>query len=248
MKEKLVLKNKVAIVTGGGKGIGKSIALAFAEEGAITVICGRTLSLLQQVSQVARKESIIVPIQADVSIESQVENMVAQVIQKFGKIDILVNNAGILGPTELVTNLSKEAWDGVINTNLTGSFLCSRVVLRHMIRKRCGNIINISADSGRIGGRVRSIVYVVSKFGIEGLTYALAIQMKPYGICVNALRPGVIDTDIIKGMSELKTEMEKPDVVKRLAIYMASQTVDTMTGESISRKEWEQKVVNRQGE
>jgi len=242
MKEKRKLKNKVAVVTGGGKGIGKSIALAFAEEGAIVVICGRTKSLLQQVCQEAEEDATIVPIQVDVSVESQVENMVTQVINKLGKIDILVNNAGILGPTQLLADVSKEAWDEVINTNLTGSFLCSRAVLRHMIRMRSGNIINISADSGRIGGRVRSIAYNVSKFGMEGLTYALAVQMKLYGICVNAIRPGVIDTDILKDAPELKGEMEKPDAVRRIAIYMALQKVDTMTGKSINRKDWEQRI------
>ena len=245
MKDKQKLKDMVAIVTGGGKGIGKSIALAFAAEGANLVVSGRTPSLLEQVSQEAgRMGASIIPVPTDVSVEDEVENMVAQAIKTFGKIDILVNNAGIPGPRDLITDISKEAWDEVININLTGIFLCSRAVLRHMIKRRSGNIINVSSGAGRRGGRggrVRSLPYNVSKFGVEGLTYALALQMKPYGICVNALRPGRMDTDFHKeSPPDWKVDIRQPDDVKKLAVFLALQTVDTMTGESVDLKEWEQ--------
>lgn len=243
MNDKQKLKGRVAIVTGGGKGIGRSIALAFAEEGANLVVCGRTFSLLEQVSREARQTgATVLPIKADVSVETEVENMVAQALKTFGKIDILVNNAGIPGPLDLIANINKPAWDEVINTNLTGIFLCSRAVLRHMVKRRSGNIINISSGAGRVGtGRIRSLPYNVSKFGVEGFTYATSIQMKPYGICVNALRPGVMDTDFHKDSPpEWKTQMRPPEDVKKLAVFLALQTVDTMTGESIALKEWEQ--------
>ena len=244
MKDKQKLKDMVAIVTGGGKGIGKSITLAFAAEGANLVIAGRTTSLLEQASQEARQMgATIIPVPTDVSVEDEVENMVAQAIKTFGKIDILVNNAGIPGPRDLITDISKEAWDEVININMTGIFLCSRAVLRHMIKRRSGNIINVSSGAGRRGGKVRSLPYNVSKFGVEGLTYALALQMKPYGICVNALRPGRMDTDFHKeSPPDWKVDIRQPDDVKKLAVFLALQTVDTMTGESVDLKEWEQSI------
>jgi len=235
------LRDMVAIVTGGGKGIGKAIALGFAEEGASLIVCGRTPSLLEQVSHEASQLGApVIPVKADVSIESEVENMVAQALNTFGKIDILVNNAGIPGPLGLITDTSYEAWNEVIKTNLTGIFLCSKAVLRHMIERRQGNIINISSGAGRRGGKVRSLPYNISKFGVEGFTYALALQMKPYGICVNALRPGIMDTDFHReSPPEWKLKMRPPDDVKNLAVFLALQTVDTMTGESVYLREWE---------
>ena len=244
MENKQKLKDMVAIVTGGGKGIGRSITLAFAEEGANLVVCGRNLSALEQVSQEVREMGVsVVPIRTDVSAENQVEEMVGQAAKAFGKIDILVNNAGVAGTLGLVTDISTEAWDEAININLTGAFLCSRTVLRHMMKQLRGNIINISSGSGVRGtGRVRSLPYSVSKFGIEGLTYALALQMKPYGICVNALRPGRTDTDIHRDSPpEWKANMRQPDEIKELAVFLALQTVDSMTGESIELRAWEQR-------
>ncbi len=234
------LKDVVAIVTGGGKGIGRAIAMGFAEEGASLVVCGRTFPLLEQVSQEARQiGAAIIPVNADISIESEVKNVVEQALKTFGKIDVLVNNAGIPGPLDLVTDISKQAWDEVIDTNLTGMFLCSKWALRHMINRRTGNIINITSGAGRRGGRVRSLPYNVSKFGVEGFTYALSVQMKPYGICVNALSPGIMDTDFHKkSPPEWKVKMKPPNDVKKLAIFLASQTVGTLTGETVDLDEW----------
>ena len=239
------LKDRIAIVTGGGKGIGRSIALAFAEEGASVAICGRHLPLLEEVSNEAREVgATIIPIKADVAEETEVENMVAQTLKTFGKIDILVNNAGTGGPLGLLTEISKAQWDEVININITGMFLCARAVLRDMIKRKSGNIINLSSGAGFRWGKVGKplpyrLGYSVSKFAIEGFTYALATQMKPYGICVNALRPGAMDTDIHKGSpAEWYVGMRKPDEVKPFAVFMALQTADTMTGESIDLKEW----------
>lgn len=247
MQNKQQLKDMVVIVTGGGSGIGRSIALAYAEQGANLVVCGRRLSLLEQVSQEAREMGVsIIPVRTDVAVESEVENMVEQALKAFGKIDILVNNAAVPGPLGLITSISKEAWDEVININLTGMFLCSRAVLRYMITQRKGNIINISSGLGRRSSnrpltqhRVRRLPYNVSKFGVEGLTYALAVQMRPYSICVNALRPGATDTDFHEeSPPELEVKMRQPDEVRKLAVFLALQTVDSMTGESVYLGEW----------
>lgn len=235
------LESMVAIVTGGGRGIGRAITLAFAEQGANLVICGRTFSLLEGVSQEAQQlGAAIMPVKTDVSVESDVENMVAQAVRRFGRIDVLVNNAGVPGPLGLITDLTREAWDEVISINLTGLVLCSRAVLRHMMKQGKGNIINVSSGAGtRAGGRVRSLPYTVSKFGVEGLTFALAMQMKPYGVCVNALRPGPMDTDFHKtSPAAWRVNLRQPGDVGKLAIFLAQQTVSTMTGESIDLREW----------
>ena len=163
MQNKQQLKEMVAIVTGGGKGIGRSIVLAYAEQGASLVVCGRNFSLLEEVSREVGEMGVsVLPVQTDVSVESEVDNMVERALKQFGKIDILVNNAGIAGPLGLITDISKEDWDEVININLAGVFLCSRAVLRHMMERGKGNIIHISSGAGKKIKAVRSLPYTVS--------------------------------------------------------------------------------------
>ena len=138
------LKDKVAIVTGGGRGIGKAISQALASEGAIVVIAARTLSKLEEtVEKIKSGGGRAKAIHADVSDEKQVQRMVAEALNDYGKVDILVNNSGIGGPTANVVDLRLEDWDEVLAINLTGSMLCAREVLKHMIPHRRGNIVNI---------------------------------------------------------------------------------------------------------
>lgn len=142
------LENKIAIVTGGGTGIGRSIALTFAKEGADIVVCGRTVSTLEKVDEEIKalgKRSLAVP--TDVSIKEQVQNVVKQTIAKYSKIDILVNNAGV-GQRRLIADMSEEDWDTVIDINLKGVFLCIQAVARHMIERNYGKIISISSIAG----------------------------------------------------------------------------------------------------
>lgn len=245
MEDKQKLRDKVAIVTGGGRGIGKAIALGLAKEGANLVVCGRTLSSLEEVCQEARRTGIsAIPVKADVSVESEVESMVAEALRVFRGVDILVNNAGIPGPYSLITTISKEVWDRVLTINLTGMFLCSKAVVKHMVERQTGNIINLSSNAGLKSPRTgRALPYSVSKFGVEGFTDALANQLKPYGICVNALRPSVTDTDMFRdNPPEVRSGLptpRKPNGVSRLAVFLALQTVDTMTGQSVALNEWE---------
>ena len=241
MGEAQKLKGKVAIVTGGGKGLGRAIALGFAKEGADLLICGREMLPLEKVCEEARSFGISAfPLKADVSVEYAVEKIVEETLKVFRKIDILVNNAGVAGPVDLITDISKEVWDELLNINLTGMFLCSRAVLKHMIERGTGNIINLSSSAGFRGSLMRSLPYTVSKWGVEGFTYALAVQMKRYRICVNALRPGRTDTNLHKDTPlEIRAKMRKPHSVSKLAVFLSLQTVDTMTGESIELGEWE---------
>jgi NAD(P)-dependent dehydrogenase (short-subunit alcohol dehydrogenase family) len=186
------VKNKVAIITGGGRGIGRAISLALASEGAKVVVAGRSAPFLDEaVRDIKNKGGQAKAVQTDVSDESQVRNMVAQTLLNWGQIDVLVNNAGITGPTSNLVDLNLGDWEQVLRVNLTGFMLCAREVLKHMIPRRNGNIINISSISGMAGHPLRS-PYAVSKWGIIGLTETLAIEVGQHDIRVNCISPGAV--------------------------------------------------------
>jgi NAD(P)-dependent dehydrogenase (short-subunit alcohol dehydrogenase family) len=186
------LEDKVAIVTGGGRGIGNAISMAFASEGAILVIAARTPSSLDDtVEQIKSVGGRAKAMQSDVSDEKQVQRLVAETIDDYGRVDILVNNSGIGGPTVNVVDLRLQDWNEVLAINLTGSMLCAREVLKRMIPRKKGNIINIGSDGGRFGYPMRS-PYCVSKWGIIGLTETLAIEAGLYNIRVNCISPAAV--------------------------------------------------------
>jgi NAD(P)-dependent dehydrogenase (short-subunit alcohol dehydrogenase family) len=184
------LTDKVAVVTGGGRGIGKEIALALAAEGADVLVSGRHTDVLEetvsQIQALGRRSMLTV---TDVSVESQVAEMIGAATHSFGKVDILINNAGIAGPTAPVTNLSREDWDITMAVNLTGAFLCARAVIPQMIDRRSGKIVNISSVAGKMAYALRS-PYAASKWGMLGLSASLAQELGPYNIQVNAICPG----------------------------------------------------------
>ncbi len=247
------LEGKTAIVTGAGMGIGRSIALAFAEEGANTVVVSRTRSDIDNVAREASKFHVgSLAVRADVSIEEQVEEMVRRTLEAFGKIDILVNNAVAHGPTDFITQIMVKDWDNTIEINLRGMFLCSKAVLSPMIKQKAGNIINLSSGAGKrtreisFASPTRSLVYSVTKFGVEGFTLALATQVNKFNINVNALRPGPTDTRAHAGAPpEKKASLRKPDDIKKIAVFLASQGPMGITGESIDTATWETIYLNR---
>jgi len=235
------LKRKVALITGGGRGIGKTIALAYAKEGAYVAVSARSESQIKSVAKEIQKlGQRAVAIKADIRKEEDVKRMVERVIQEFGKIDILVNNAGVTEkkPTKEVKGLPKEEWNRIIQTNLTGTFLCTKWVLPHMINRRSGNIINISSALGHKGRpeKENSVAYIVSKFGIEGFTEYLSKELKEYNINANALYPGVpVDTGFLNHLSaEQRKKLARPEIVTQPAIFLASQKPGGMTGKSIN--------------
>jgi NAD(P)-dependent dehydrogenase (short-subunit alcohol dehydrogenase family) len=186
------LEDKVAIITGGGRGIGKAISMAFTSEGAIVVIAARTSSSLDAtVEKIKSGGGRAKAIQSDVSDEKQVQRLVAETIDDYGRVDILVNNSGIGGPTVNVVDLRLQDWNEVLAINLTGSMLCAREALKHMIPRKKGNIINIGSDGGRFGYPMRS-PYCVSKWGIIGLTETLAVEVGQYDIRVNCISPAAV--------------------------------------------------------
>jgi len=191
------LKDKVAIVTGGGKGIGKAIAEAFVTEGATVVIAATTLSKLEEaVKEFETMGGRTKAIQTDVSDEQQVIRMVSETIETFGKIDILVNNSGIAGPTCKLVDLKLEDWNKVFAIDLTGYMLCAREVVKQMIPRKTGIIINIAAEGGRTGdgrsGQPMRMPYCCAKMGVIGLTETLAQEVGPDNIRVNAISAAAV--------------------------------------------------------
>jgi len=241
------LEGKIAIVTGGGSGIGKSIALTFAKEGADVVVCSRTLSPLEEVAgeiMALRRRSLAITV--DVSIRSQVQNLVERTIEEFGKIDILVNNAGVVRRSPIV-DMSEEDWDTAININLKGVFLCIQAAARHMIQRGYGKIINISSIVGIRPPREGMGVYGASKAGVELLTKSASLELIRYGINVNSIAPGSIETPIYrKGRTQEQIDqwlatanaapigrIGDPQEIANTTLFLASDESAFICGETI---------------
>jgi NAD(P)-dependent dehydrogenase (short-subunit alcohol dehydrogenase family) len=191
------LKDKVAIVTGGGKGIGRAIARAFTSEGAAVVVGATTVSKLEEaVEEFEAMGGRAKAIPTDVSDEKQVMHLVSETIKTFGKLDILVNNSGIAGPTCKLVDLTLEDWNRVLAIDLTGYVLCAREAVRHMIPRKTGIIINLAAEGGRTGdgrsGQPMRMPYCCSKMGVIGLTETLAQEVGPDNIRVNAISAAAV--------------------------------------------------------
>jgi len=248
------LNDRVAIVTGGGRGIGLEIALALSQEGADIVVSGRQLDVLEQTAtEIESQGRRAVAIVTDVTDELQVNELINKTLATFGRIDVLVNNAGIAGPTAAVTNLSREAWDEVMAVNLTGAFLCSRAVIPHMSERRSGKIINISSVAGKMAYALRS-PYAASKWGMIGLSASLAQELGAYNIQVNAICPGPTAgermTSVIAGrakeLGRSADEVERlylentalkrmvdPKHVAAAVVFFCSEAGDSITGEAL---------------
>jgi len=244
------LKDKVAIVTGAGRGIGRAIALAFAREGANVVVVSRTLSEVENTAaQVLALGRRALALRVDVSRMEEVENMVKSTLRDFGRIDVLVNNAGILGPVGPLIENDVEHWIETVKVNLTGTFLCCKAVLPIMIKQGGGKIINLSGG-GAAYPRPRFSAYATSKAAVVRLTETLAEELKEFNVQVNAIAPGAINTRIQeeilavgdaageKAIAEAKKTRETggtpPDVPAALAVFLASDESDGLTGKLIS--------------
>jgi 3-oxoacyl-[acyl-carrier protein] reductase len=230
------LKDKVAIITGAGRGIGKAIALGFAEQGAHIIAAARTESEVKEVAKKIKgigRESL--GITCDVTNEDQVKNLVQQTLAKFNKIDVLINNAGI-GSMRPVYATQLESFERVIKINLTGTFLCTKHVWKHMADSGGGSIINVSSLGGLVGYPLLS-AYCASKWGQIGFTKACAEEGKKEKICVNAIAPGKADTAIRAKIKEDKTKMLTPEDQVDACVFLASDESRYITGQVISL-EW----------
>ncbi len=253
------LKDKVAIVTGGGKGIGKAISLAFASEGASVVVAATTLSRLEEtVEEIKSKGGRAKAIQTDITDEKQIQRMVEETIKGYGQVDILVNNSGIGGPTVNVVDLNLEDWHETLAVDLTGSLLCAKYVLKHMIPRKSGNIISMAAEGGRSGdgraGYPMRSPYVCAKMGIIGLTEVLSVEVGKYNIRVNAISPAAVRgerlNNVVKGRAEatgvsfdelwstitvnysLGRAAEESEIAAT-AVFLASDESSAITGQTI---------------
>lgn len=239
------LSGKVALITGSARGIGKAIALELANHGAKIVIndilpkneIDKTLEEIRKSSDQA------IGIRADITIFKEVESMVKEIINKFGKIDILVNNAGIIRDSLLI-RMKEEDWDAVININLKGTFNCSKTVAKYMMRQKSGGkIVNISSVIGLVGN-IGQANYAASKAGIIGLTKSIAKELALRNINVNAIAPGFIETDMTKRLSEkVRKDLQQQIPLKRLGTvkdiakvvyFLVSDNANYITGQVIN--------------
>jgi NAD(P)-dependent dehydrogenase (short-subunit alcohol dehydrogenase family) len=228
------LQDRIAVITGASTGIGKSIAIAYAAEGAKTVLASRSTEKLEAVAQKIKRDggsARVVPV--DVTVEDAVVGLFQQTLAAFGRVDILVNNAGVSkgAPTH---ELSLKVWRQVIDVNLTAAFLCSREALKIMKSQRSGRIINIGSVSAKVP-RVHSAAYTTSKFGLEGLTRSLALDAREFGIAVSILHPGNTLTPIWTGREEVarKEGVMSPDDLARVAVTIATLPPEINLLESI---------------
>lgn len=238
------LKDRVAIVTGGGTGIGRGIALMFAKEGAKVVVVGRRKEPLDEtVSRIKNIGGDGVAVQCDVSRNDQVQTMTNKAIETYGTVDILVNNAGVYLPHDAL-GMSEEEWDTVMGIDLKGVWLCSKAALPHMLKKGKGKIINIASIAGLIGFE-QSAAYCAAKGAVVNLTREMALDYAPKGININAIAPGVIESDMTKPFLEneqaKKGFLEKtpvgrvgmPDDIAYGAVYLASNESDFVVGQTL---------------
>jgi len=230
------LANKVAIITGGSRGIGRALALAFAHEGAKVVVVGRNKTRCDEiVTQISKGDGDAISIQADVASEADIAKMVEETKDKFQRIDILVNSAAVNLPYRAVTELTLDEWNWVIGINLTGTFLCCRAVLPQMIAQRFGKIINFSSLGGRIGAAGRT-PYRASKAAIINFTECLAAEVKEFDIDVNAICSGAVETDMLREITggEIPTHAMPPEDIAAVAVFLASDESRAITGTAIN--------------
>lgn len=245
------LRGKVALLTGAAQGIGYAIAAAFAQEGTqIAAVDINDAGLRKAVQKIDALSQQVQPLEADVTQAADVERMVKETLDRFGRIDVLVNNAGVTDKAHRqIKDLPKEIWDRVLSVNLTGTFLCCRAVISHMMQQKAGSIINISSLLGLKGeAREGDGPYCASKFGIEGLTEVLSKELKPYGINVNSLAPATqVDTGFFDHLPDHeRKKLARPEIMGEPAVFLASLTPGSLSGRYIHAKRWHEEQEYRE--
>ena len=237
------LKDKVALVTGASRGIGRQIAIQLACHGAKVIVnyCGSKEAAKEVVDTIVNTGGTAEAIRCDVSDFGATKEMIQQIMDKYEKVDILVNNAGI-SRDSLLIKMSEDDFDIVVSTNLKGAFNTIRHLYRNFVKQRSGKIINISSVSG-VMGNAGQANYSASKAGIIGLTKSLARELASRNICVNAIAPGFVETDMTNRLSQSVIESAKqmiplqkfgkPQDIAELVVFLASERADYITGQVI---------------
>ena len=242
------LAGKVALITGGGTGIGRAIAVAFAREGASVAVAGRRLEKVKEVASAIEKQGgSALALQCDVSRAQDAERAISETAKKFGKLDVLVNNAGTLS-VSTVDTITEEDWDRVISVNLKGPFLTSRAALKEFRKNGGGTIVNIGSVLGLVAMKDRA-AYCASKGGVTMLTKAMALDHAHENVRVNCICPSIVETELVKGLfddSEQGKRLKqsrmgtiplgrfgKPADVADLAVFLASDESSWLTGTAI---------------
>jgi 3-oxoacyl-[acyl-carrier protein] reductase len=229
------LRGQVALVTGAGRGIGAAIAHKLASLGATVALCGRTLKTLEatatSISALGGKARAVV---CDITEVSSVASLAALIEREFGKVDILVNNAGIGSFAGPLHEMTPEQWEKLLNTNLRGVFYCVRSFAPMMIRAGAGHIVNISSLAGK-NALPNGAAYAASKWGLNGLTYSIAEELRGHGIRVSIVCPGSVDTDLSPHTGKDPNKMLKPDDVAHVVAMLVTQAPQSFVSEVLLR-------------
>lgn len=237
------LQDKVALVTGGSRGIGKAIVMRFAHEGANVVLTGRNLEAAEKVAEEIRQEGgHATALAVNATVVTEVDGAIKTIVDKFGRLDILVNNAGITRDNILL-RMRDDEWNDVIATNLTGYFNHIRAASKVMVKQRSGKIINLTSIVAQMGNRGQAN-YSAAKAGVIGLTKSVARELASRNIQVNAVAPGFIDTDLTSGLAEAVKDsllqsvplgrIGTPDEVAGVILFLASADADYITGQVLN--------------
>jgi len=241
------LTNKIAIITGARRGMGKTHAITLAKAGVKVVVADISEEDCQKVvDEIKEQGGQALSIKCDVTKKEEVEEMVRKTVEEFGKVDILVNNAGICQFKPFL-ELTEEEWDRTLDINLKGYFLCAQTAAKEMVKQKSGVIVNVaSVAMGQVGVGMATIAhYCASKGGIVAMTEALAVELAPYNIRVNAVAPGMIETPMIDTVKQDPKQMEamltrvpmgragKPEEVSNLVLFLASDESSYITGSTI---------------
>lgn len=243
-EEQNILEGRVAIVTGAGRGIGRAISEKLVESGTKVVVCDINLSNAEETAEILNSHGqTSIACQADVTDVASLDSLIAKSEENFGIVDILVNNAGIMFRTRIL-DISAEEWEKTLQVNLTGPFLCTKAVLPGMKERKFGRIINISSSAGRSVSTLGGAHYTASKAGLLGLTRAVAKEVAPFGITVNAICPGLIDTEMARKTTSEKelqdfldsfpiNRIGTPEEVGDLVVFLCSDNAAYITGASL---------------
>lgn len=235
MAESKPLTGQVAVVTGGGRGIGAAIAKRLAGLGAAVVLCGRTMRPLQETAKaIAEDGGRALAVECDVTGAQSVEGAAARIGKELGSVNILVNNAGIGAFSQPLHQMEPAEWDAVLNTNLRGVFYCIRAFAPRMIENGGGHIVNISSLAGK-NALPKGAAYAASKWGLNGLSYSVAEELRGHNIRVSVVCPGSVDTELSPHDGKNKSKMLQPDDVAHAVAMLVTQAPQSFVSELLIR-------------